>query len=653
MKPFFTLLFCFFISTNLLAQNMKFGKVSPEELKATKCPIDSSADAYIIGEYGETRFELMTNRFQLFYDYTVRIKIVKKTAFEWASVNIPYYKSVNSKEDFVTTKGITYNLVDGKITETKLTKDAIFDEQKDKNYYVRKLTMPNVKEGSVIEYTYTIMSDYYTIRTWGFQTSIPTLWSQYKVKVPEYFRYSVNAQGYEPFVVSKQERENTTLTIGKDTENISSTKYEFAVQNAPAIRNEAYITTIGDYVSKITFELASYSFPGQLSKTFSNTIEAINETLWKDEDFGLQIGKTGFIESDIVKISIEKDTLQKIANAVRFIQKQVKWNEDESVYTSDSPKKIFEQHAGNATDINLMLVGILNKLKLTAYPAILSTREHGRLITTNPQLKNFDYTIAVVDLGSGYLYLDATDPFFKIGILPTRCLNQSALLLRKDGIPEWIEIKSNEKHLTSTVIYMSMNDEGLLTGQVNVSKNGYATIKDRKNALLLTKEKLEENYKKEHPNWDIKSVKTLNADSLNNPFEVKSDVSTSEGVNVAGDRIYFKPFLTGGFEKNPFQKPERKYPVDFAALTDDNIVVAIKIPEGYVLEELPKNEVVNLPQGAGRFLCAWQYDGKTIQISSRLSIKKPIFYADEYSFLREFFDKIVAKHATQLVLKKK
>jgi hypothetical protein len=32
------------------SQNMKFGKVSLEELKATKCPIDSSADAYIIGE---------------------------------------------------------------------------------------------------------------------------------------------------------------------------------------------------------------------------------------------------------------------------------------------------------------------------------------------------------------------------------------------------------------------------------------------------------------------------------------------------------------------------------------------------------------------------------------------------------------------------
>jgi hypothetical protein len=567
---------------------------------------------------------------------------------------VPYTKSVYSKEDVVMTKGMTYNLVDGKITESKMTKDAIFDEQKGKNYYNRKFTLPNVKEGSVIEYTYTIMSDYFTIRIWTFQTSIPTLWSQFKVRVPEYFRYSLNAQGYEPFVVNKQERSNMTLTVGKDMENISATDYEFAVQNAPAIRNEAFVTTIGDYVSKITFELASYEIIGQMSKTFSNTIEAINETLWKDDDFGIQIGKTGFIDNEIAKISTTKDTVQKVAQAVRFLQSQVKWNDNESVFTSDAPKKVFEQHSGNAADLNLMLISMLKALKLTAYPVILSTRDHGRLITANPQLKNFNYTIAAVDIGSGgYLFLDATEPFLKLGVLPERCLNQAGLLLKKEGQPQWIDIKPSERFSTSTVVYMTMNDEGLLTGQVNITKNGYAAVSERKSALVLTKEKMEDNFKKEHPNWDVKSVVALNADSLSKPFEVKSEISTSDGVNVAGDRIYFKPFLDGGFDKNPFQKPERKYPVDFGALTDDNIVVSIKLPDGYVIEELPKNEVVNLPEGAGRFLCAWQSDGKTLQISSRLSIKKPVFYAEEYSFLREFFDKVVAKHATQLVLKKK
>jgi Domain of Unknown Function with PDB structure (DUF3857) len=642
-----------FAASLAFSQNAKLNKLSIEELQAKHCPIDSSADAYVIGEYGDTRFEVVGNRFKLYFDYTVRIKILKKTAFDWATVNIPYYKDTHAKEELTSIKGSTYNLVDGKIVEEKMGKDAIFDEHKDKNYYNRKLTLPNVKEGSVIEYSYTIMSDYYTIRTWTFQTSIPTIWSQYKVKVPEYFRYSLNAQGYEPFAVSVQERDNLTLQFASGVENITATRYEFAVRNAPALRSEAHITTIQDFVAKITFELASYEFPGQVKEVVSNSIEAINKNLWDDNEFGLQIGKVGFLDDVIQDISTKtKDTTGRIALAIKYLQSQIKWDEKERFYTSDMPKKIFDVHAGNSADINLMLIGMLQKLKLAAFPVILSTRANGRLVTHNPQIRNFDYVVAALQMGNSYVYLDATEPFLKLGVLPMRCLNHTGLLLRKNGTPEWVEIVPTERYTTSTMIFATINNEGQLAGQVTVSKNGYEAVDERRNAHLITKEKFEENYKKEHPNWEIKKIEITNIDSLAQAFQVKSIISTSDGINVAGDRIYFKPFIESSYDKNPFQKPDRKYPVDFGALIDDNIVATITIPDGYTVDELPKNEALSLPEGAGRFLCVWQNNGKTIQISSRLSIKKTTFFAEEYVALRAFFDKIVARHATQLVLKK-
>jgi hypothetical protein len=45
-------------------------------------------------------------------------------------------------------------------------------------------------------------------------------------------------------------------------------------------------------------------------------------------------------------------------------------------------------------------------------------------------------------------------------------------------------------------------------------------------------------------------------------------------------------------------------------------------------------------------------DGNKISLRSQLSINKPIFYQAEYANLKDFFDKIVAKHAQQIVLKK-
>jgi hypothetical protein len=45
-------------------------------------------------------------------------------------------------------KGLTYNIENGKVIETKLEKDNIFTEQLTKQISVKKVSMPAVKEGS-------------------------------------------------------------------------------------------------------------------------------------------------------------------------------------------------------------------------------------------------------------------------------------------------------------------------------------------------------------------------------------------------------------------------------------------------------------------------------------------------------------------------
>ena len=44
--------------------------------------------------------------------------------------------------------------------------------------------------------------------------------------------------------------------------------------------------------------------------------------------------------------------------------------------------------------------------------------------------------------------------------------------------------------------------------------------------------------------------------------------------------------------------------------------------------------------------------GNKVTINSKLSLNKPVYSADEYASLKEFYGLIVAKHAEQIVLKK-
>lgn len=82
------------------------------------------------------------------------------------------------------------------------------------------------------------------------------------------------------------------------------------------------------------------------------------------------------------------------------------------------------------------------------------------------------------------------------------------------------------------------------------------------------------------------------------------------------------------------------------------MIALVTLPEGYTVEEVPKNEAFALPNGGGRFTFASQLNGNKLQINSRLMIFKPIFFAEEHDALRAFYDKIIEKQNAQIMLKK-
>ena len=123
-----------------------------------------------------------------------------------ADFKFSLYETGSEQRKIADLKAVTYNLVDGKVVKTKLDNDNIYEE-KSNNYNIEKFAFPQVKEGSIIELSYTIVSDFlYNLRGWTFQYSIPAVWSQYICEIPEYFNYSQSAKGYLPFDISSNER---------------------------------------------------------------------------------------------------------------------------------------------------------------------------------------------------------------------------------------------------------------------------------------------------------------------------------------------------------------------------------------------------------------------------------------------------------------
>ncbi len=627
----------------------KFGEVSPQEIKMKVYAKDSSAEAVVLYDGGDTYFEIMGNNIYITQLIHERIKILKKSALERGSVKIPVLKFSGTAPEYLSDiKGFTYNDNNGSPTKDKLTKDMIFQEKASETTTFTKISMPNIKEGSVIEFSYkkqTPMTINNNPTTWYFQQGIPVEWSDLKITIPAYFYYRMIMNGY----LSLHFNENKEVNISEF--NVNGTQYHFVVKDAPSFRDEAFITTESDYLSKIDFELASVNWPNFLVKDFSLDYANLNKTLLDREDFGLQLKRTGFLKDAASEIkSKNSDSTSKLQAAVNFIVKNVKYNDSEGMY-SDGLKKILEKKTGDAGDINLMLIALLREVGFDANPAILSTRDHGRIHEQYALLKRFNYVVAHIEKGGKDFFIDATDEHLRVGMLPYACLNHKAWLVHPTNA-RLLMLEPSERDIEFEKADIKINEEGEMKGIFTKSYGGYSAWGARKAFKKDGKEKFLEAVKKGKTNWTIAKADYANTDDVTKPMEAKYEVEMTDFVTKAGNMMYLKPMLSEGHNENPFQDSERNFPIDFAIPMDETFMATFEIPQGYSVLEAPKNVAFSLPEGGGKFTYVINSLGNKISVTSRLSFRKTVYNSGEYLFLKEFYDQIVKKHNEQMVLKK-
>ena len=121
---------------------------------------------------------------------------------------------------------------------------------------------------------------------------------------------------------------------------------------------------------------------------------------------------------------------------------------------------------------------------------------------------------------------------------------------------------------------------------------------------------------------------------------------------TAGDFIYLNatiiPFLT----ENPFKSPERKYPVEFDNPASYTMQGVLRLPEGYVVEELPRAARFNAFDGDITCFYMAQATNGVIQFNMRFNQKRLIFLPEEYADLQAFYGAVVNICNSRIVLRK-
>ena len=665
-------------TTGALAQSapLKFGQVDPKDLTAAPFAGDSAAAAVVLCDYGTSSFQYNNNDFQLVSERTTRIKILKKAGYEAATVKVPLYHQGENSEKISGLRGLTTNLVDGKVVKTKLDLGtSAFTEDLTPRVRVRKFTLPDVREGSVIEYTYTVTSDFFTnFQDWTFQSEYPVRWSEFRASIPEYFRYRKVMQGYHNLAVQTAEESAAQFNIhtagsfsgglsstreAASTETVSArqTNSRWVMKDVPAFRDEPFMTTSADYVDRINFQLDGMQFPGQAFHPVAGTWAKVEMELLNDDNFGQQLDRAGFLKDQLQPLAARYPDAGERAAAVRaLVMGAVRYNGTNRYSTTASLRKAYDAHLGTAADVNLLLIAALRGAGLPAHPVLLSTRAHGRLNPSIPLLDRFDYVLALVPLGPDKdLLVDATDPLLPCGVLPERCLNQQGRLVMRDAAASrWVDLTPAQRFVHYQQVNLVLDAQGGLTGKVHEEHGGYAGVDTRRELTTLGEKKYLAQMVAPHSGWTVPKLTVVDREDVAKPLGLDYEFAQPAEDQAAIGTFYLSPLREFGSEQNPFRHDDRLFPVDFAAPQDATTMVTLTLPAGYELSEMPKPAVIDLPDSGGRFLYSVAAGAPgTVQITSRLSLRKSRYAAAEYASLREFYRLMLEKQREKLVIKKK
>ena len=666
---FLSVCFYFLCITLSLAQKYpyKFGKVSLAEMEMDSCSFYPDAHSMVLAEKGVLSMSYDNDKgWKYSLHTTVRKKIFNSEDSDAGNIRLRIYtpERNSSKEEINSFKAYSYNKINGEIKREKINFKDVHMRKISKNYSELNYIIPNIKDGTVIEYQYKKHSDYITnLSTWYFQQlDIPVAYSEFSYTLPEWLNYQINQLGNPNVGEWESKTKNEKILIRSRMENYldpalggnsgwtttaipSSSKFRKGVfRNILPVIEEPYTSNLLDVPARLEFQLISIDYPNQPRNIIAGDYSKFNKELMDDASFGKRFNKGDFL-SDSFVTSLKNKSLEERAVLIHaHLQKEVNWNNIHAYISRASFKSIYKNKEGNVADINLSLLAAYKAHGITAHPIILSTRGNGTPHQIYPNYDAFNYVIVWVEINGKSYFVDATStlPF---GELPIKCRNSKGWLV-KEGGGRWINLKSQSRYGIKSLINIKVQSDSLRI-EVSQRRNNYASYGKIDDLNQYTEEELYEETQNDFIDYHLNKI-NVNNEGYGSPLTLS--YSFSQAIEEDGI-IYLAPLLMGVIDENPFVREERNAPIDFPYQLKMDVSVNIELPEGYTAE-LPNPSYIKLPNDGGEFRFICNQNSGRISMLSSFKMDQTYFLSTDYPSVKEFYALVADKNNELIVIRK-
>ncbi|MEO1011141.1 MAG: transglutaminase domain-containing protein [Bacteroidota bacterium] len=371
--PQVLLLFILPVGLSFGQEKVAFGKISPAERELKIYPKDSSAHAVILYERGDNYFKVIDRRIRLIKEYHTKIKILHKDGFAQGTVEIPLYDNGTYSEKITQLRAATHNQGNA----YNVLSSEIFESDHSERWRVKTFTFPKMEEGSILEYTYTLVTPFdFNFSGWDFQDAIPKIYSEFNAEIPGNWVYNRALTGSLKLDVNEAKIKKGCFSVPGYPQEADCEILKYAMKDIPAFTEESdFMLAGGNYKSRIDFELSEYNKFDGTKKRYTKSWKDVDREFKSDRDIGLQLTKKGFFERHVPEeLFMEKDPLTKAQNIYRFLQDHYTWNQKYSTFGKARVKEAFDRKEGNAWEINMSLINLLNAADIPTNLMLVATR---------------------------------------------------------------------------------------------------------------------------------------------------------------------------------------------------------------------------------------------------------------------------------------
>ncbi len=507
--------------------------------------------------------------------------------------------------------------------------DPSYVEQK-----VRRLSLPNVRPGTIVDYSYTLEElkpfrpgDFFA--PWRVNPGLLVRRSRLVLDTPV---------GLSPKVVAKN-LDFTPVTVEAGGRRVIT----WATQEVPKTEPELFAAD---------------------SNGVDMSINVSAPSSWQDIGFwyaGLardRYAMTPEVDRKLAILVKGSRTLEDSIKAIhKYVSKDVRYvaiSLGMGGYQPRSAADVVATGYGDCKDKATLFITLAKRLGVTAYPVLLSAG--GRVERGLPTISQFNHAIAAVERPSGRIFVDLTAGDVPWGSLPGADQGQFVLVVRPDGrTEETVTPEKDDGEVASRVTVSAVLDSaGFANAQVEMAMNGSSGDAMR---TAMEREPMDSAAKAQYLRRVASSVYresegdslTFNDESTHGgPFRIGFTVHNGRAAQLAGSAaILSLPFLGQPGDIKPLvaelrARTPRRFPID-AALVGGNasgeIVLKLELPAGWKAQ-LPRNVALSGPFGT--LTLTYAQVGRVLTVSQRRVGGKGILAPDRVEDVVKWLEQLTA-----------